>query len=153
MSDIRSHFDLSHFEPNWRQVNEVNSYLEDGRYGFVAFLDRWGYKAADNRDCNRDYEFEQDWEDAFIEGYLLYPLYSDRPMTEQEFEDETDPDYGKDPVLQGPYFIDQDSSGRFQFQGPEAKLQGPKCSREFKPIGFTDDWFFDRSMYPRWIYA
>ena len=132
MSDIRSSFNQSLCEPNWRRVDEVRSYLKDGRYGFVAFLDRAGYKAADNRDCNRDYEFEEDWMNAFSEGYLLCPPYSDRPMTEQEFEDETDPDYGKCEVFLGPYFIDQLSCGWFQFHGPTGIAPGPERPLRFR---------------------
>jgi hypothetical protein len=71
MSVTRTSFNSS-IEPNWREVDRVGSWLEDGRFGFVAFLDRDGYKAADNRDCNRNYDFESDWCDAFDEGYLLH---------------------------------------------------------------------------------
>ena len=135
--------------PNWRHAQSV-SYIEEGRFGTVAFLDRWGYKAADNRDCNWDYEWDEDWNNAFDEGYLLHhPPYMGvtPPVTEEEYEDLTDPDYGKDPVYHGPYFVDQGDDGYFRYHGPRVYAPGPRADWEFKPTGCSDEHWYDRSLW------
>ena len=152
MTVSRSSFDICSNEPNWRYIDKVGSWLDEGKYGFVAFLDRYGYKAADNRDCNLDYDFLEDWQNALSEGFLLQAWYSDTPMTEEQYEDLTDPDYGKDDIFCGPYFIDQQPMGYFKFHGPRGLLQGPECTWEFKPTGWTEEFYFDRSLSPSWIY-
>ena len=79
-------FDYARYEPNWLRVEEVGSYLEEGRYGTVAFLCRWGYKAAETRDNSMDWDWLCDWELAFDAGYLLHdpPYMNDEgPVTKR----------------------------------------------------------------------
>lgn len=132
-------------EPNYKHADAV-SYVTDGRYGTMAFLDRYGYKAADNRDCNLDYDYLDDWKNAFDEGYLLHEYPEAPPMTEEAYDDLTDPDYGMDPVYHGPYYVDQKDNGRLTFLGPKVKLHGPRCHGDFKPTSCTKDWWFDTSL-------
>ena len=145
---VRSDWDRAHFEPNWREVERVHSWLgwfDDSAY---AFLDRWGYKAADNRDCNQDYEFLNEWEQAYEEGYLIADAWNPhRVWTKEDYDEETDPTYGMDPVTHGPYFIDQGPSGHFSFQGPRVYAPGPRPPYDWKPAGCTDDYWYDRSLW------
>jgi hypothetical protein len=125
-------------EPNWLWVQN-HSYL-DFNYRtneFCAFMCRYAYKAQDNDDCNMDDELY----DAYEAGYLL------DGMTEEDYEDYNDPCKYMSPVSVGPYFIDQDESGQFTFQGPRLQLQGPKADFWFKPPGCTDEYWYDRSLY------
>lgn len=94
-------------EPNWKWVEEY-SYLEDGLTGFVAVTDRYARKSMEGLHLYCDTlpeEFISDWQDAFNEGYILDGL------TEDEWNDVNDPDYGKDPVYCGPYWVTQTPFG------------------------------------------
>ena len=67
-------------------------------------------------------------------------------MTEAHYQDMCDPWYGQDPVTQGPYFPDQGEHGDFKFHGPKPKFHGPSPAHGFKPPGYPDKYFWDRSL-------
>ena len=147
---IRNAFDHSHFEPNWAEVERVHSWLywSERDNSAYAFLDRWGYKAADNRDCNMDYEFMQDWDKAYKEGYMIAPFYDPhRIWTKEDWDAETDPTYGMDSVTHGPYFIDQRDNGHFNFLGPKVYAPGPKPYWDWEPQDYTEEYWYDTSLW------
>ena len=129
-------FNGSRCEPNWLDAQK-SSYIDWIDGNSWAFLDRWGYKARDNRDCNIDYDTIEDYLNLKEFGY------SHEWYTDQMYEDDTDPTYGMDPISQGPYFIDQDDMGWFQFHGPEVYAPGPRMNWRKERIYDDTLWFRD----------
>ena len=124
-------------EPNWLFVqNKSDLVYNDIDHIFVAFMDRYAYKAPDSI-CDI---WDEDFDNALSEGYLLYGV------TEQDYQDMVDPYYGTDPVFQGPYYVDQNDHGHFDFHGPLVKLQGPRPHWDWKPADWPDQFYWDRTL-------
>ena len=138
MSVSYSSFD-NFFEPNWAFVERA-SFLEydDIRGEYCALMCRYARKARENDDS---YLYEdEDLFYAYEEGFLL------DGMTQENWDEMTNPWKYCDPVFLGPYFIDQNEYGSFTFQGPRLHYPGPRTDWRWQPPGFTGEYYYDRTL-------